>query len=97
MKNKISNLYRLNILLLLLIAVLFFSCEKEEEPPVIYPKSYFPVYPGSYWVYTNGETRTVEPDYCLHSFQQGIVGPDFSNEAYVPKMGQRYIVLHKIR
>ena len=87
---------RFKRLLFLSIVVFSFSCQKEEVPSVIYPKSYFPAYPGSYWVYTDGETRTVEPDYCLHSFQQGIVGPDFSEEAYVPKMGQQYVYQYGI-
>ncbi len=95
-KFQISNLYRLNILLLLLISVLAFSCAKDEEPPFIYPKSYFPAFPGSYWIYTNGETKTVAPDYCLHSYQQGIVSPDFSDDAYVPRIGQQYVYEYSI-
>ncbi|MBE9467820.1 MAG: hypothetical protein IMY72_05785 [Bacteroidetes bacterium] len=91
MKRKTSYSYWIKELILLFILVISFSCQKENDPSVISPKSYFPAYPGSYWVYTDGETRTVEPDYCLHSYQQGVVGPDFSEEAYVPKMGQQYV------
>ena len=96
MKNKILNLYRIKRFVLLFILVLSFSCQKEEEPPIIYPKNYFPAYPGSYWVYTNGDTRTVEPDYYLHSYQKGVVGPDFSEEAYVPKMEHYYVYEYSI-
>ena len=96
MKYKTYNLYRLNILMFLVISVLAFSCKKEEDPPFIYPKSYFPAYPGSYWIYTNGETKTVDPDYYLHSYQQGVVSPSFSENAYVPKIGQQYVYEYSI-
>ncbi len=33
------------------VLILSSSCEKEKEPEIIYPSPYYPVHPGSYWVY----------------------------------------------
>ncbi len=34
----------------------------------IAPLCYFPAYPGSYWVYSSGDTMKVDPDYQMHIF-----------------------------
>ena len=48
------------------------SCEKERKPKIIYPKDFYPVYPGSYWKYTENDTLTVfdyvSDDYMEHSY-----------------------------
>lgn len=84
--RKIPTQWLAGILLFLVI----FSCRKpEEEEPLpeplvydtLYPLSYLPAYPGSYWKYTDisGELSAIYtgPDYVKASYQA-------SDSSYVP-------------
>jgi len=64
------------IYLLGMLALLLTSCKEEPGYDTIYPKAYFPAYPESYWVYSNGVTKTTDAYYSL----QTINGSDY----YVP-------------
>ncbi len=82
---------------------LFFSCKKDKVPPILpptipktidtlYPLSYLPVYPGSYWKYvdSNGDSTiditnpTYELDYYLTAWGD-------TDTAYAPKYNGIYI------
>ena len=51
MKNRLSYL----------LAILFFfvTCKKEKSISTIYPLSFFPVYPGSFWKYLENDSDTI--------------------------------------
>src|SRR6185295_7735575 len=51
MKNRLSYL--------LAILFLIVSCKKEKSISTIYPLSFYPVYPGSFWKYLENDTDTV--------------------------------------
>ncbi|MDX2359683.1 MAG: hypothetical protein QNK23_02675 [Crocinitomicaceae bacterium] len=72
-----------NLLVLLAISIFVMSCEKDIVDPndptiidnggiavldTIYPQSYFPAFPGSYWNYSDGSIRTVDPEYILGQY-----------------------------
>lgn len=92
---------RLNVfsILLVLIAFTFSSCtwDKMEEhvytePLTIVPSSYYPVFPGSWWIYevndTTIEEATVSATYLPHSYTnspQNLAGvQSHSDTAFVP-------------
>lgn len=78
---------RILIFLLLYLSIGFIACDGEDdfifpEPissphPIVHvydtikPKEYFPAFPGSYWVYNNGDTLRVEENYKLCVYFQG--------------------------
>jgi hypothetical protein len=77
--------------LYLLMIILCISCKKEEPDPlpiIVYPLSYLPVYPGSYWKYLdqNGDTtlQTTSDDYVLNSYAYGYANDEVTDPAYVP-------------
>ena len=82
-------------LLLTGIWFLFATCEKEEEPEIVLPGDYFPVYPGSYWVYSNGKTIKCEANYQLHSYYDNYDNVQ-SKEKKVPVWDGRYVYKYKI-
>ena len=94
---KVKNFYlafrRIGFLFILLI---IFSCIKREEPEIIYPKSYFPAYPGSYWVYNNGQTVKVDQNYHLHSYENNISSNNKTEEVYVPRINGQYVYEYSI-
>ncbi len=76
---------RLLLFLMLCLSIGFIACDGEDdfvfpEPfstprPVpdydtILPKEYFPVFPGSYWVYNNSDTLRVMEDYQLYIYDR---------------------------
>jgi hypothetical protein len=73
---------------------LFFSCKKDKAPPVtipktidtLYPLSYLPVYPGSYWKYvdSNGDS-TIDITNPTYELDYYITGWEASDTFYVPK------------
>jgi hypothetical protein len=68
--------------LLVYFCVLFFGCKKEKVIETIYPLSYFPVYPGSYWKYAVNDTDTVVSS----------TSPDWSEVSYREKTGTSELV-----
>ncbi len=83
-------------LILILIAVIFVSCKKENDNnnitsissvyDTIYPLSYFPAFPGSYWIYSNDDTLKIEDNYELYYYDKSYFdqAPDYDT-VYLPK------------
>ena len=77
------NKFHKHIIGLFAILVLF-SCKEEEQYDTILPKEYFPAYPGSYWVYSNGVTKTTDVFYQLHYIN--------GEDVYVPEYDGKTVV-----
>lgn len=66
------------VFIISILGLLLWSCRKDElvDYKTIEPLSYFPAYPGSYWVYNNGDTMKVsdfyEPSGSVEYAQNGI-------------------------
>lgn len=87
MKNKIS-----------IICLLFFitsGCEQEKYE-YVFPEKYFPAYPESYWIYSNGTTVKVDPDYQEHHYYPGVGIVGKTEIVYVPRMEGQYVYGYKI-
>ncbi len=84
----------ITIIGLLLVLIGLISCDKEHETltnkNVVYdtikPLSYFPAFPGSYWIYDNGDTLRVADQYQM--FVEGIGNGDplFYDTIILPKL-----------
>jgi len=72
------------------------SCTKEDALTIVYPKEYLPAYPGSWWVYSNGERVTVQPEYVAHSYQPSINSNDYTSEKLVPCIDGNYLYEYSI-
>jgi hypothetical protein len=81
----------LKILFAGIVLSFLWSCSSEEDPEFVYPKDYFPVYPGSYWVYSNGEVIKTSSEYVKHSYETSISSTEKSEDMYVPKYGDNYV------
>jgi len=74
-------------LLFLVLIILGVSCSKEvkDEPRVIEPGSYFPVYPGSWWIYNINDSIIVKdstyPNYILTEIPSQAIDKE---QVYVP-------------
>jgi len=72
----------ISVFVIFLILVL--SCEKEHKPETIYPKDFYPVYPGSWWQYLENDTLTVfdrvSDNYMEHSYKVGRDGDTAMSE-----------------
>ncbi len=91
---------RFSLILIALFSTMFFACEKNQEIPMakepsydtIYPRSYFPVYPGSWWKYkiNNAEiiTSSVSNEYQLNFYRisdnSSLAPLLYSDTVYVP-------------
>lgn len=68
-------MYRIIIAILFPVLISLFSCEKENGPDpeenydTIFPREYFPVYPGSWWVYHTGDTLKTKSEYQLFTYR----------------------------
>jgi hypothetical protein len=78
---------------LLCFFFLVISCHKEDKDiyPVIYPGTYFPVYPNSWWKYmdqdSNITSHSVHPAFQLNNYITGMIDfdkPTYSDPFYVP-------------
>ncbi|MES2587836.1 MAG: hypothetical protein V4622_02580 [Bacteroidota bacterium] len=72
-----------------------FSCKKDKVDDIyktIEPLEYFPAYPGSYWVYSNGDTLKVTDKYeqCIFNSEGYSAVPDYDT-LILPKL-----ILNKI-
>jgi hypothetical protein len=99
MKNK--------LFITALFCTFIYSCSKKQENPIdvgpeydtVFPGSYFPVYPDSWWKYQlNGSeivTSTVGEEYQLHFFRMSHDYPDeqllYSDTVYVPFLDSKPI------
>lgn len=84
-------------LILFFTAALFLiSCSDETELDVVYPRSYFPAFPGSWWTYTNGERSLVDPSYQPNSYQPDINSSAWTDEKLVPYIDGAYLYEYSI-
>ncbi|HOG19006.1 MAG TPA: hypothetical protein PKW37_00995 [Salinivirgaceae bacterium] len=78
------------------IVLLFaFGCE-ETNYPFIFPEKYFPAYPESYWVYSNGTTVKVDPGYHKHLYYKELGNMAQSDYVYVPRINNEYVFKYSI-
>ena len=80
---------RARYLLLLLLVIAATVCKKHNEYPKVYPGSYFPAYPGSWWKYRTVQpgsldsiTWTTSADYKPHHYLTGL--NTYSDYSLVP-------------
>jgi len=85
-----------NLYLLLILFGLLSSCEKDNPLSIVYPKEYLPAYPGSWWLYSNGEQVTVQPEYVAHSYQASVNSPKYTDEKMVPCINGNYLYEYSI-
>ncbi len=80
-----------NILISFCLIFLLLSCKKEHDHyEIIYPGSYFPVYPNSWWKYIDQDSvikiNSTGSEYSLHNYK--LLGDydddEFSDPCYVP-------------
>ncbi len=69
-----------------LFFILLFSCDEDDNPtsPTINPLPYYPAYPGSYWIYTNGDTIKVADKYGLYSYCSDYPNGPIDTELFLP-------------
>lgn len=79
----------------MLFFALFAGCE-ETEYQYILPNRYFPAYPESYWVYSNGTTVKVDPGYHKHVYYPELGSIKQSDYVYVPRINNDYVYEYKI-
>jgi hypothetical protein len=78
-------------IIVLWIVILLLSCKKDQENyEIIYPGSYFPVYPNSWWVYKDQDdaltTHSVDQAYRLNKYITWAEDnkTEYSDPCYVP-------------
>lgn len=84
------------ILLTFAIGSLIVSCEPKAEPDFVYPLEYLPAYPGSYWIYNNGDQIVTSSSYVLHSYQSSLSSLETTEEVYVPMYDGEYLYEYTI-
>lgn len=81
--------------ILFAMVLLSVGCEETNQPFVL-PEKYFPAYPESYWVYSNGQTVKIEPGYHKQPYQPEAGLPQSSDYVFVPKIDNNYIYKYSI-
>lgn len=84
-----------NLLLIAITILSLMSCDKD-EPQYVFPKDYFPAYPESYWVYSNGTTIKVDPQYYKHSYYSQINTNTTTQTVFVPRIDGDYVYQYSI-
>ncbi len=93
-KRYDRNYNNIIIIGLLLVFIGLISCDKKEEvfasQNVVYdtikPLSYFPAFPGSYWIYDNGDTLRIADQYQMFIFGLATGDPLFYDTLILPKI-----------
>ena len=97
MKITIHMRTTISGLVFMLVAVLLLtSCKKNDSYNYVYPKTYLPAYPGSYWDYSNGERSSVDPEYQLYSYETSVSSNVKSGTVYVPRLDGQYLYEYSI-
>ncbi|HPW67463.1 MAG TPA: hypothetical protein PLY32_05025 [Salinivirgaceae bacterium] len=84
-----------NIIFIAIILLFAFGCE-ETNYPFIFPEKYFPAYPESYWVYSNGTTEKVDPGYHKHIYYKELGNMAQSEFVFVPRINNEYVFKYNI-
>lgn len=84
------------LILFFTATLLILSCSDETDLKIVYPRSYLPAFPGSWWTYTNGERSLVDPNYQPNSFQTEINSTVWSDEKLVPYIDGAYLYEYSI-
>lgn len=84
------------IILILVIVVGFSSCNQDDEIPYMFPKDYFPAYPESYWVYSDGSIVKVAPGYHKHRYYEELETTITTDDVYVPEIDGHYVYEYSI-
>lgn len=83
-------------ILLLIGTLMIFAACKDTEVEYLFPKDYFPAYPESYWVYSDGTTVTVSPGYHKHNYYEELESNVTTDEVYVPMIDNHYVYEYSI-
>ena len=83
-----------NSLFLIIFTIIIFGCGKNETE-IIFPEKYFPAYPESWWIYSNGTTVKVDPGYHLHQYNSDLSSSP-TTEVWVPRINEQYVYKYKI-
>lgn len=75
---------------LIFILLIISSCE-DDDIPYVFPLDYFPAYPESYWVYSDGTTMKVAPGYHKYQYYIEMESTETSDEKYVPMIDGHYV------
>ncbi len=84
-----------NIVLIVSTLLLLFGCE-DTDYPFIFPEKYFPAYPESYWIYSNGETVKVDPGYHKHVYYKELGSMAQTDYVYVPVIDNHFVFKYSI-
>ena len=82
---RISYMKKQVFYLLVFIITFFTSCTEEGHSPyvesidTIFPNSYLPAYPNSYWIYSNGDTSRTFSSYVLDTIEKPVYTGYFYN------------------
>jgi len=79
----------------LLLFLIVTGCEKDDYAFVL-PEKYFPAYPTSHWIYSNGTTVHVDPEYYLHQYKEELSSSKTTEPKYVPRIDGHYVYGYKI-
>jgi hypothetical protein len=83
------------VIFLLLISFSLFGC-KDDDIEYVFPEPYFPAYPESYWLYSDGSIVKVSPGYHKHSYYEELETTVTTDEVYVPKIDEHYVYGYQI-
>lgn len=75
---------------------LCYACDDAVELEYVTPLSYMPVYPGSYWDYTDGSRVKVATQYQEHQYEEGTNTTAWSPIKMVPVLDGEYVYEYSI-
>lgn len=91
------------------VLIIAISCRKDKcqqtvhyiySHDTILPHPYYPAFPGSYWVYNDSLTVTVDPDYKLFTLIENNTIKSCNSlikeEVYLPQIGDQYLHYDKL-
>lgn len=78
------------------LSLLIAGCNEKDEAEYIFPLDYFPAYPESYWIYSDGTTIKVSPGYHKHHYYEELESNVTTSEVYVPKINSQYVYEYAI-
>lgn len=79
----------------ILLLMLGYGCQ-DNETEYLFPKDYFPAYPESYWIFSDGTMMKVSPGYHKHDYYEELGNNITSEQVYVPKIDNDYVYEYAI-